>query len=84
MMCNNAKWKIVNNLIFFSGISPLRLEQKFLEKHNVKHRKHCVSLFREEKIKIFNNLNLITDNKNSGNMLNLFSQTKLLLTMTSC
>ena len=53
---------------FFSGISPLSLEQKFLEKHNVKHRNHCVSLYREEKIKIFNNLNLITDNKNSGNM----------------
>ena len=69
---------------FFSVISPLRVEQKFLEKHNVKHGNHCVSLFREEKIKVFNNLNLITDNKNSGNMLNLISRKKLHLTMTSC
>ena len=29
----------------------------------MKHRNHCVSLFREEKIKFYNNLNLITDNK---------------------
>ena len=49
-----------------------KLRNKFLKtrteisrKANVNHRNHCNSLFREEKIKFYNNLNinLITDNK---------------------
>ena len=59
-----------------------RLRNKFLKSRTetsrnayAKHRNYYVGLFQEEKIKIYNNLNLnlITDNKNCGNRLNLFS-----------
>ena len=61
-----------------------KLRNKFLKtrteisrKAYVKHRNHCVSLFREENITFYNKCLL----KKSGN---LFSQTKLHLTITSC
>ena len=53
----------------------LKTRTKISRKAYVKYRNHCVSLFREEKLAFYNNLNLITDNKNYGNRLNLFSRT---------
>ena len=46
-------------------ISSLSLETETSRNAYAKHRNYCVCLFQEEKIKIYNNLNLnlITDNK---------------------